>query len=245
MADHRKSEVSSRATKRCEWLLSDPRIRVTVRVLECVAAVIALGILFLTVEERDDRRDSRSFRAWNIVLDTTRLAVQAEEQQDGLFYTSENYKGIVSRITADALTFLKNHKHSLDGVVLPRTSLARIELSKARLNRVDFTHADLSGANFTEAILRDAKLDGATLFETDFTRTNLHYALLKNAELSGAIFKDADLTSANLSCAKNLTQEQLDEACADPRWPPVIQTKDCDDDRTRKDVKWSNRQCPK
>jgi uncharacterized protein YjbI with pentapeptide repeats len=60
---------------------------------------------------------------------------------------------------------------------------------------------------------------------------NLSNADLNNADLSGAELLNADLTGANLMVAKNLDQQQLDDACGTdaklPPGPPGLTLKPC------------------
>lgn len=95
---------------------------------------------------------------------------------------------------------------------------------------------DLHGADLSGVFLFEANLSGAFLFDADLSRAVLVGANLSEAKLSGAKlivanlsladFSQADLFQANLSrahlvSARNLTQEQLDKACADGG-PPIL-----------------------
>jgi len=72
---------------------------------------------------------------------------------------------------------------------LVKARLVGADLRGASLRRADLQEAILSGANLGDADLREADLKGANLFETD-------------------------LRGANLQDAKNLSQQQLNTACA-------------------------------
>ena len=83
----------------------------------------------------------------------------------------------------------------LDGITAPGAS---------------FTHANLLGAqmvggDFSRATFKSASLNGANMSEGNFTGADF-----KDASLLGATLKGADLSSA-----RNLTQHQVQEACAD------------------------------
>ena len=52
--------------------------------------------------------------------------------------------------------------------------------------------------------------------------TNLSRVLLNSTDLTGAYLSGTNLTGASLSGAKGLTQEQLDQAQADPADPPKL-----------------------
>ncbi len=69
-----------------------------------------------------------------------------------------------------------------------------------------------------EANLREATLTGAQLHYASLTGANLTGADLQLAYLPGARLRGADLSGASFG-AKNLTQEQLDSACANPDKP--------------------------
>ena len=71
----------------------------------------------------------------------------------------------------------------------------------------DLQGANLQGADLRFANLQEAKLVSAYLREVDLVSANLQGANLRRAKLQGA-----DLTEA-----KNLTPEQLDEACGDDK----------------------------
>ena len=223
MTTDRETAVSSGASAKLDRFLKNPSLRVVIGFLEVLAVVAALVMLFLTAkslmmtfDERDDRKESRSFRAWGIVLDTTEMVLSGEEN---LVHADPAYKDIVSRITADALEFLNEYRQSLHGVVLPYTNLSGIDL----------TDATLSGSNFTGA--------------------NLSNARLSYADFKGATLVDADLTGADLECAINLSQPQLDQACADPsKKAPFLKTEPCrdgkEDEPERQALKWNPRPCP-
>ena len=103
--------------------------------------------------------------------------------------------------------------------------LYKANLSGALLNDADFTganltEANLSGANLTRATLNSARLLGANLRGANFSYATLDYALFKGSDPSEANFSDAtldqaDLTGIDLREAKNLTQEQIEEASGD------------------------------
>jgi len=114
---------------------------------------------------------------------------------------------------------------NVTGAYLSGANLRRAYLSGANLGRADLSGADLSGAYLSDADLSGASLVGATLSGAYFGGANLRGADLSGAYLSGAylsgaylseahLFK-ANLRGAYLSEAKNLTQQQIDEATGD------------------------------
>ena len=120
-----------------------------------------------------------------------------------------------------------------------------------RLRGAQLQAADLRGANFCGADMRGADMYGADIRETDMRGANLHRTSLLSAKLNDADFGGAELTLANLagahlgnanladaivsgtdfardwrsgiaSPARGLTQQQLDQAKADPASPPIL-----------------------
>ena len=91
-------------------------------------------------------------------------------------------------------------------------------LIRANLTRVFLGCANLTGANLTRAFLI-----GANLIEVNLT--------------------DAKLTGAILVGVKGLTQDQLDQACADPDNPPKLDG--VQDAKTGKPLKWRGKRCKK
>jgi hypothetical protein len=99
------------------------------------------------------------------------------------------------------------------------------------LRKADFFGADLRGAEFSDAklantVLRDAELGESTLKGVDLSGANLSGAHLWRADLSGADLGGADLSDADLNGARNLSQEQLSQACGKPKALPPYLTLD-------------------
>ena len=125
------------------------------------------------------------------------------------------------------------HKARFGGSDMRNVNLRNADLTGAEFSGVDLQEAeldfetslkdvDLSSANLTRAKCEDLNLSGARMFRCDLTE----------AVLIGANFEGADLSYANLSGALigvpthdpaiGLTQEQLDQAGADPENPPKL-----------------------
>jgi hypothetical protein len=129
---------------------------------------------------------------------------------------------------------------NLSGAHLIGAHLHRADLSGAHLHRADLIWADLSGANLrgtdlSGANLRGADLIGAHLIEADLRGANLRRANLRGANLIEANLRGANLIEANLSGAKEITLEQLIEACVEASTTlpeglslPKLPTKACD-----------------
>ena len=137
------------------------------------------------------------------------------------------------------------------GIALEQEVDFRLDLSGADLRRMTLQKADLSralliGANLSVSVLPEANLAGALLMKANLSTTFLLGAnwcgtFLGESgpssadlsfELRNAVFEElglpktsnqsAILSGANLMRAKNLTQAQLDGACADPRFQPRL-----------------------
>jgi hypothetical protein len=91
-------------------------------------------------------------------------------------------------------------------------NLAFARLRHASLRFATLTGAELEGADLSDGDLREARLNGANL-----TGADLGGAALDNADFAGARLTGANLCAASLKDARNLTQEQIDDAIGDAR----------------------------
>lgn len=117
-----------------------------------------------------------------------------------------------AQLYACDLRFAKLEGANMQGANVYATNLRSANLRNAQLQGTSFgsaelEHVDLSGADLSGANLMQADLDGANL-----TGANLNGTMLMGASLSGA-----NLDGANLENARNLTQQQLDDAHGDPQ----------------------------
>ena len=137
---------------------------------------------------------------------------------------------------------------NLSGAVFIRANLTDADLCEA-----DLTGADLAGAVFELAFLENANLSGAELLVADFSNARLHGAILtaangaysnfagadisaanfRDTELQGAVFDGANLGSTRLSQSYNLSDTQVDAACAPADAPPLLPDH----------IEWTNRRC--
>jgi hypothetical protein len=127
----------------------------------------------------------------------------------------------------------------LEGVRFPKANLIDAHLSRAYLGRANLSGANLFGADLSRAYLNEADLIGARLNEADLsgailigadlTGANLTGANLTGANLTGANLSGANLTKADLTGARNLTQQQLDQACGNThtKLDPGLTIKPC------------------
>ena len=110
----------------------------------------------------------------------------------------------------------------------------QIATEKGELSPLNFSGADLQSMDLERASIntmmvtgKRANLERAILTATNLRNAKLDYANLTGAQLFGSDLTDAsmfetNLTSAVLSFCKGLTQEQIDEAQADPDKPPNL-----------------------
>ena len=101
-----------------------------------------------------------------------------------------------------------NHLETIDEAVDLSLDLRGADLSGLDLSGAQLRHANLSGAN-----LSCADLSGAFLLQADVSDANL-----RDANVSGIKF-----SQGRLSQVRGLTQDQLDDACADPENPPELE----------------------
>ena len=148
----------------------------------------------------------------------------------------------------------------LAGVNLTGTHLAGADLDR----RAKLVGAKLGRKNLPEAIKDDPRLDeviepirnntkldeifldGADLTKADLARAFLINADLTGVSLEGSNLAGADLLGANLSGAslngvKGLTQDQLDQACADFDNPPKLAG--THDSETGVPLEWRGQPC--
>ena len=116
------------------------------------------------------------------------------------------------------------------------------------MDKANLFWASLWDVNLRHAYLVCADLSHARLCNADLSFANLGRAILTGADLSGARLLGTNLSAANLSAAnlsysdfddelpKDLTQEQLDSAVADPSTPPILT--DVKDRKTGKPLVW-------
>lgn len=113
----------------------------------------------------------------------------------------------------------------MSGVDLTNSNLFQAYLVDANLSEAVLTKAFIATAKMNDANLNRAFLDETEMNEVDLTGANLLGANLTGANLSNANLSEANLswanlTNVNLFNVSNLTQEQLDEACANSKSLP-------------------------
>ena len=114
---------------------------------------------------------------------------------------------LTPNLTGIALTVAERQMGPISGGPI-NFSFAR--LRHASLRFATLTAANLEMADLSDADLSDARLDGANLSGADLSE-----ALLDRADFARAKFGGVNLSGASLLAARNLTQDQIDEALGD------------------------------
>ena len=155
-------------------------------------------------------------------------------------------------------------KRSKVGIDLEKDAESfQLNLRGSVLSQADLSDANLTGANLTSAILTDADLSGANLTIGDLSDADLSRANFSRVRIGLVNFSGATLTNLNLTCAvigvevtvkgsdppqagvfapENLTQDQLNQACADPKHGPKIATSIVDH-QSKLPLKWCGGPC--
>lgn len=123
---------------------------------------------------------------------------------------------------------------NLSKALLSNATLRNADLDKACMESVDLTGADLRGASIERVVLIRATLVDANLTGADLYKANLYGANMANTDLT-----NANLTGANLQRIKNLTQIQLDSACAESDEEPINLPKGKDGEK----LIWNKKEC--
>jgi Pentapeptide repeats (8 copies) len=125
------------------------------------------------------------------------------------------------------IAYVKGGK--LAGAWLRNSDLRGAILDEANLTNAGLVAVDLTGAHLASANLVNSSLREATLNQADLSSADLSGADLSGADLWRAKLDDANLSGANLQTVKNLTQDQLDQACGSSRTklPNGLITVDC------------------
>lgn len=103
------------------------------------------------------------------------------------------------------------------GARLQDSKFVGANLQGALLNGADFSKANMGRANLTKASLKDAILTRVNFFEALLDHANLYGAHVQETNFVGASLKQTNLQGVDLSAAINLTQEQINQACLNPR----------------------------
>ena len=141
---------------------------------------------------------------------------------------------------------------NLEGTILSGTNMDGANLSKAVLHEADLSFANCRKSNFRNASLVRANLHHVSVDDSDFSETRIDWvdctegsfykttfanARIQNCKFNGALLHKAELTRTFLSFGNMLTQQQLDNAKADPDAPPFIYA-DLVDAETGEPLNW-------
>ena len=112
---------------------------------------------------------------------------------------------------------------SWEGGTLKEAELYDADLSNARIREADLSSSNFSGANLSGVIFEDVNLLDAILRDANLSETCFSMGKYKNALLSpdGIRHFAVEVEEYHVG-VRNLTQAQIDEACADPANPPLL-----------------------
>ena len=132
---------------------------------------------------------------------------------------------------------------NFENAVMNYADLTRTDLLSCNLTDVSLNFANLTKSNLFGCVLRKADLCLSIMRDSILFEANLENVILYKCDLSGANFKDAslfgtDLSDAILRNAKNLTQQQIDQALAEFGNPPDLTG--LKDHVTGKPLVWKN-----
>ena len=115
------------------------------------------------------------------------------------------------------MSFAELSEANFENAQLGHADLLAATLMKGNLSNVVGIEVNLEDASLSQSTLSNARISWANLANADLTRADLSLALLLGANLLGSC-----LSGANLSRVSGLTQEQLNQARADPNNPPRL-----------------------
>ena len=197
--------------------------------LSLSATVIAFAV------ESEDRQSERIFRAWDVVLETTRntssqvtlgghrMHRPAAGLRRGLEYLNRAFQGRwcndVVKVVSAYVT--GNDQRRCVFPKKPREFLIALSLKGKSLQGIRLSGAQLASTDFTDSFLIFADLSGASLLFSNFST-----ALIVGTDFSGADFLNSSLEKAKVGCneadgvrkctdfrgAKNLNCTQLMKA---------------------------------
>ena len=124
----------------------------------------------------------------------------------------------------------------LRGATLSHAILDRVNLAWAMLDEADLSLVNCRDAKFVSASLNQTNMFRVSADRSDFTRAHIVWsncveasfhktvftqATIESCKLDEAMLYEADLTQTYISYT-NITQQQLDEAKAEPNKPPLL-----------------------
>ena len=144
----------------------------------------------------------------------------------------EDVQAVMAEVCARSETQIEIEKKEYCPLGFVGADLSRVNFLEAGVQHLDQRNGKLPSANMEHALLQDANLEGAIL-----AAANLKGAHLSTANLKGALLAHTNLSGADMKGCKGLTQEQLDQAVADPPDKPPDLT-DVVDSNTGEPIVW-------
>ena len=141
---------------------------------------------------------------------------------------------------------------NLEGTILSNTNMDGANLSEAVLDGADLSFANCRKSNFRHASLVETNLHHVCVDQSDFSvrkmdwvdctegsfyKTTFTKVHMRSCNFEGALLNETDLTQTYLPSGNIITQQQLDQAVAEPDKPPLIDDGLADPD-TGKQLNW-------
>ena len=120
----------------------------------------------------------------------------------------------------------------LDDADLSSANCRKSNLWKASLVRANMFHVSVDESDFSGANIDWVDCNGGSFYKTTFAK-----ARIQNCTFKGALLHEANLTRTYISFGNMLTQQQLDDAVAEPDAPPFIYA-DLVDSETEDPLTW-------
>ena len=152
----------------------------------------------------------------------------------------------------------------LEDMDLTGAQLQWANCRQALVERADLSGAEMSDADFSGVKARNSQFRGAMMpakmIDADLEQADLTEAKFPNTDLTGAELRGANMSGENLrgrvywidraglheaeENAVRITQEQLDEAVADPERPPTLSVRPVGDAEPRTRLVWRGKAPP-
>lgn len=165
-----------------------------------------------TVGLVEDIDPTRRTTIVGFLYDTSLIGVPPAEAEDSCSQA----------VSEDARPPVRLGRARLDGIALSNSDLTGIGLSNTYLSRANFYYANMPQSNLHYTVMRQANLNRVSfkcanlswsdLQLANLSRSDLSYADLSHSDLRGASLYLATLNNTNLEGARNLTQEQVEQA---------------------------------
>lgn len=155
-----------------------------IRILDSIAKMSIVVVIFTWVleiddraQEREDRRRQKIYTAWQVMS------------------LSEFFDNTAAK------------KFAVEDLISEKQPIDNVELIDENLSGGDYTNGSFKNVEFWDSNLTNAKLSKANLDYAEFIGTNLSNVDFSDSSIKGSIFANTDLSNA-----KGLTVNQLSEA---------------------------------